>query len=174
MRLTNEKFSDLFDSYQRSAFRLEVLQTYTIPDEQPHLQAFLAGQAMPAGHNADWHQEVAANIAAGKTIQRAKVMNRPLTDYLRYQCAWSIPGNIAAGEDYQIIDTTDVSLAELGLPEQDFWLFDQEKVVQLNYEPDGSFTHAEIVDDPDLNQYLRWRDIALKHGISFNEWNVGA
>jgi hypothetical protein len=50
---------------------------------------------------------------------------------------------VAAGEDYRIIDVTDRSV---GLPDQDFWMFDEEIVVDMNYRPDGTQASRELVE----------------------------
>lgn len=170
MRLGAE-WAGHFDEFKVSAFRLETQQTYTMPTEQSNIELFLAGGERPVGHNAAWHARIAAAVASGRTVQRAKVIRRPLTDYLRYQCAWSIPGNVAAGEDYRMVDITE---NDWGLPERDFWLFDDATVVHLDYHPDGTFIGAELVEEPDLVQYRRWRDVAVSHEVPFGEWDAGA
>jgi hypothetical protein len=93
-----------------------------------------------------------------------------LTDYQRYQFAWGIPGNIEAGEDIRILDLTEDDLA---LPDQDFWFFDDSVVVHLNFDPDGTLLNIEQLENPDLPKYLRWREVALEHAVTFSEY-VGA
>jgi hypothetical protein len=83
--------------------------------------------------------------------------------------AWAIPGNSAAGEDYRIVDVTD---RELELPEQDFWLFDERTVALLNFNPDGTLRDREQVEDADVSQYLRWRDLALAESVPFSEYRT--
>jgi len=102
--LSSDESSALFRDFTCSAFGLESLQTYTMPREQPSVAKFLAGESMPDDHNAAWHQSVRGHIEAGKTMRRVKVVRRPFSDYLRYQFAWTLPGNVAAGEDYRILD----------------------------------------------------------------------
>jgi hypothetical protein len=169
--LDGDEWKVYFRDFKSSAFRLEVHQVYTMPNEQSGIALFLAGKDKPADHNARWHETIRANIAAGKTMRRAKIVRRPLTDYLRYQFAWTLDDNVAAGEDYRIIDVTDRSV---GLPDQDFWMFDEEIVVDMNYRPDGTQASRELVESPDLKQYIRWRDIALKESVPFSEYRAGA
>nr|BFF02696.1 hypothetical protein GCM10020241_43710 [Streptoalloteichus tenebrarius] len=130
-------------------------------------ERFLAGEPKPEDHNSDWHEIVRSYVAAGKSIGRVRVVRRPLTDYQRYQLAWGIPGNIAAGEDIRVVDITD---DDWGLPDQDFWLFDQSTVVHLNFAPDGALRDIELVDNPDLDRYLNWRDTALKNAVSYEKY----
>lgn len=170
MRLSAE-WGKYFDEFAESAFRLEVQQTYTMPTERPNFELFLAGGEKPPEHNAVWRGRIEAIVASGRTVQRAKLVRRPLTDYLRYQRAWGIPGNVAAGEDYRMVDITK---SDWGLPSQDFWLFDGATVVHLDYHPGGTFAGAELMEDPDLRKYHGWRDVALSHGVPFGEWNAGA
>ncbi|GAA4552529.1 DUF6879 family protein [Amycolatopsis samaneae] len=165
--LEGQAFSAYFRDYERSAWRFETQPTYTIPSEQPSIARFLAGKPKPAGHNDDWHERVRNWVAAGRAFGRVRTVRQPLTDYQRYQLAWSIPGNVEAGEDIRILDLTENDLA---LPDQDFWLFDDSTVVHLNFNTDGTLTNIELVDNPDLPKYLAWRETALKHAVPFTEY----
>ena len=108
--------------------------------------------AMPIRRSAEW----------GPVCQ-------PSTDYQRFQLAWAIPGNIDAGVDIRILDLTDL---DLDLPSQDFWLFDEETVVDLNFRPDGTLVNVDRLEDPNLGQYLKRRDTAVAHAVPFSSWNA--
>ena len=171
MRLESDAWQAYFRDYERSAWRLEVQPTYTMPNEQPSIARFLAGEPKPADHNARWHVTVKNNIMAGKTMGRVRVVRQPLTDYQRYQLAWGIPGNIDAGEDIRILDTTTDGY---GLPDQDFWLFDDTTVVHLNFRSDGTLIDRELIEDPDLDPYLHWRDVAIAHAVALEDFKPDA
>ena len=171
MRLDSDTWQSYFRDFERSAWRLEVQPTYTMPNEQPSIAKFLAGEPKPADHNAKWHVTVRNNLAAGKSMGRVRVVRRPLTDYQRYQLAWGIPGNIEAGEDIRILDATDEGF---GLPDQDFWLFDDATVVHLNFAPDGTLIDRELLEDPDLITYRRWRDTALAQSVALADFKPDA
>ncbi|MFI2211721.1 DUF6879 family protein [Streptomyces sp. NPDC020141] len=164
--LDGDAWKAYFRDFKRSAFRLEVHQTYTMPGEAETFRDFLAGAERPDGFNATWHRTIRDHAAAGRTMTRAKIVRRPLTPYSRYLFSWGIPGNVAAGEDYRIVDMTD--RPDLGLPEQDFWLFDESTVVHLNYRADGTQINRELIQDPDLSVYLAWRDLALESAVPFS------
>lgn len=168
--LDGEEWQAYFHRFERSAFRLEVHQTYTMPAEAETVRAFLEGEARPEGFNAAWHETVREHAAAGRTMTRAKIVRRPLTPYSRYLFEWCVPGNVAAGEDYQIVDVTDRS--DTGLPEQDFWLFDETTVVHLNYRTDGTQINRELVQEPDIGKYLAWRDRALESSVPFSVYRT--
>jgi uncharacterized protein DUF6879 len=169
--LDGDEWQAYFHDFKRSAFRLETHQVYTMPNEKASFARFLAGGDMPPDHNAGWHETIRGHVAAGRTMTRAKIVRQPFTDYIRYGLAWAVPTNVAAGEDYRIIDITH---REVDLPIQDFWMFDEAVVVHLNYRVDGTQINRELVESPELEQYLRWRDTALKESVPFSEYRPGA
>lgn len=167
MLLDGEEWQRHFREFERTAWRLEVQPTYTMPAETESLARFLRGEPKPSNHNAPWHVTVRAS-AAGRSFGRVRVIRKPLTNYQRYQLAWGIPGNVAAGEDIRILDLTD---REIDLPNQDFWMFDESTVVHLNYRPDGTQIDRTLIERPDLAMYRRWQDTALAEAVPFAEWN---
>ncbi len=169
MLLEGEPWAAMFREFKRSAWRLEVQPTYTMPAEAASLARFLRGEPKPADHNATWHASVRHVTESGKTIGRVRVVRKPLTDYQRYQFAWGIPGNIRAGEDIRVLDLTDQNL---DLPNQDFWVFDETTVVHLNYRPDGTQINRELIESPDLGKYLAWRDLAVESSVPFSGYRT--
>lgn len=167
MLLNNETSAALFRDFRRSAFRLETLQTYTIPRDQVSYEQFLAGEPKPEDYNATWEATVRQHVAAGKSMHRVKVVRRPFTDYTRYMFAWALPRNVAAGEDYHILDLTD---RDLDLPEQDFWLFDDETVLLLNFNRDGTLQDRGLAGPSEVDHYRRRRDLALAEAVPFGEY----
>ncbi|MFC5668199.1 DUF6879 family protein [Kitasatospora misakiensis] len=127
-----------------------------------------SGDPVPEGFNSEWHDRIRGRHAAGRTMTRAKLVRLPLTDYSRHLFDWCIPGNVAAGEDYRIVDLT---TQDLDLPDQDFWLFDESVVVHMNYRPDGTQINRTLIENPDISKYLRWRDLAISESVPFAEWN---
>lgn len=163
---------DLLQSFadcKRTAWRFECQPSYAIPRENASFALWKTGEPKPADHNSAWHERVRGYLADGKTLGRARVVRRPLTVYQRYQLDWGIPGNIDAGEDIRILDMTDL---DLDLPDQDFWLFDDEIVVHLNFESDGTLINVDQLENPDLLQYRKWRDTALAHAVPFSEFDA--
>lgn len=148
--------ANLFHDFQKSAWRFETQPTYTMPAEAENFRLFLAGELKAEHPDLEWHRLVRSSADAGKTIGRVRVVRRPLTDYMRYQFHYGIPNNIACGEDIRILDATDLAL---DLPDQDFWFFDETVVLHLNFRPDGTLIDRELVDDPNLDVYRRWKTL---------------
>ncbi|MBT2530030.1 hypothetical protein J7E91_32905 [Streptomyces sp. ISL-99] len=167
MFLDGDEWRKFFDGFEREAFRFETQPKYTMPNEAASLASFLRGEPKPHDHNSRWHGRVRAYVESGKRIGRVRVVQQPLTDYQRYQLSWGIPGNVAAGEAIRILDLT---VTELDLPtEQDWWMFDDARVVQLNYRPDGTQINREVVEG-DLEPYRIWKRLALDAAIPYAEY----
>jgi hypothetical protein len=166
--LSDGEWREVFDAFQRTAWRFEAQPTYTMPREAASIARFLRGEEKPAEHNARWHGRVRAYREAGKRVERVRVVRRPLTDYQRYQFSWSIPGNIEAGEEIRVLDVTE---NDYGLPVtgQDWWMFDDSTVVHLNYRPDGTQIGREVFEG-DPEPYRRWKRIAIAASVPFPEY----
>lgn len=168
MLLDGDEWRRTFDAYDRNAWRFEAQPTYTMPTEAQNVARFLRGEPKPAGHNERWHGRVQGYVASARTIGRVRVVRQPLTDYQRYQFSWGIPGNIAAGEDIRILDVT---RDDYGLPltGTDWWMFDEVRIVHLNYRPDGTQINRKAFSG-DISPYLEWKRIALAHSVPFSEY----
>jgi hypothetical protein len=165
--LDGDEWRKFFDGFEREAFRFETQPKYTMPNEAASLEKFLRGEPKPMDHNSRWHERVRAYVDSGKWIGRVRVISQPLTDYQRYQLAWGIPGNVAAGEDIRILDVTD---QDFDLPiGQDWWMFDESRAVHLNFRPDGTQINREVIDG-DIDSYRRWKRIAFEAAIPFAEY----
>lgn len=167
MLLRSDELGALFRNFQRSAFRLETLPAYNMAGEQEEYQKFLAGEKPPADLHYGWLDIVSGHLSAGRSMQRVRLVARPLSDYIRYEFEWGFQFNVRAGEDIRILDVTD---RMVDLPEQDFWLFDESTVVHLNYDQTGATVSREQVDAPDLGKYLSWRDVALSESVPYDEY----
>lgn len=168
MYLTPDEFRARARDFQQSAFRLEARQTYNVETEQADLARFLAGEPKLAERHEAWYKRVRDSVALGKTFTKVKILREPLTDYQRYSLAWAMPDSVAAGMEYRVIEIAD---REVGLPDLDFWLYDDAIVVVLDFYDDDSPKGAELFES-DIDQYRRWRDIAVKESIPFSEYRA--
>ncbi|MBT2488118.1 hypothetical protein J7E96_06165 [Streptomyces sp. ISL-96] len=164
--LSGEEFGALFDTFERTAFRLETLDEYDVEEEREEIARFLAGEGMgPEWTDNPW---VRSMTDKGKHVARVHVLQSPLTDYLRYELA-AYPGNIKAGESIGIIDQTEQPVT--GLPDHDFWLFDDTAVYRMHYTEAGAFIGGELLPPERLPEYQEYRDRALAAAVPFaNYW----
>lgn len=156
---------DPWGTFRRSAFRLETLPEYRVPREAGLLERYLAGAPKPVDYNIAWHQKLRSWAAAGAVLRRVRVIRPPLTDYQRRQFDWGYPDNLRAGEDIRVLDGAMAD--KLGLPDWDFWFFDDQLVHRMNYAEDGTYLGGETLPDADPAEFRRYRELALSHATVF-------
>ncbi len=143
------EFSGWFRQFRRSCFRLETLQCYRGSGEDDSIRAFLAGQTpQPHPGKQEWMTLVGAAIRDGRTMQRVHVVTEPLTDYVRFEVAWSYAHSVAAGEDVRIIPLAEGGAWPLDVPLRDFWLFDDTELFGMCYDADGTWIGVAHLTDP--------------------------
>lgn len=153
----------------RSAFRLELLDRYTVDSDGYDFERFKAGADAPTRERKQpWLDRLRAEAEAGIHNHRVHVLSRPLNDYLRYECEWGYVYNAAAGEDIRILDATDRA-APKGIVDHDFWLIDDEHPIRMYYSPAGEFLGAEPVPHL-LGPYQLARTLAVSASEPFNAW----
>lgn len=152
--------ADLYRTCRVSAFRLEALQDYAVAgdDDRRRRQAFFAGDPLPppGPGKQDDLRLIERRREDGIRVGRIHLVDRPLTDYLRYELA-VYPENIAAGEDVRIVDRS--LHPELDAVIGDFAVFDGETgrgtVVWFDYGKDGRLLGYRITDAPDAVEHGR-------------------
>jgi hypothetical protein len=156
-----------FDSYEREAFRLETLPSYGVASEDEELQSFLASGRLDIPDNDPWLVRVRHFRDTGRWVGRVHVLRRPLSDYLRYEFA-VYAHTVGVGEDVRILDQT--GKADPGLPAFDFWLFDDTRVVRMDYDAYGRQLGREWLEDVDPTPYVAWKRLVLDLAVPFREY----
>ena len=172
--------SQCFGEFSVSAQRLEVLPAYSVSEEAEQIRAWRAGRARPGRsvRNDDYLRSVAVDALDGRERRRIRVVDLPLSDYIR----WEFEGyteNAAAGEEIYIAvrnGGTYEAQKALASVSWDFWLFDfgteEENAVLLEYDQDGQFVDAQLATAADLVYCHRMWQTASKHAVPFNEYRA--
>ena len=169
--LTDEEFDRLFETFEHTAFRLEVRDRYNASYEDESLQKFLAGEPESIDESfQDWLDLVRAATAEGRHFSRVRVVSLPLTDYSRYGIAYARFTN-AAGDDIRYL-SRDRARA-IGLPDHDYWLFDSRKIARLQFDDDDHLLGVEVVEDPvAVVQHNYWRDAARHWAVRRDDFAI--
>jgi hypothetical protein len=159
--------------FRASAFRLECRQHYDNPAEREWFARYLKSGDVPVftRDNDSWCKLVAEAKTAGKTVQRVHLVREPPSDYVRFELECQ-RASVDAGEDIRVVAFQDPErhpLAHRGRLE-DFWLFDDETVVELDYDQVGRFLGAREVPDS-LAHYRNLRDQAMRRSVSLKEYS---
>lgn len=168
-RTSAEDLGTAFDSFQRSAFRLELRDRYAIAEEDEPFRRFLAGQPHDPAWREPWKQFVRTALRDGKRISRVHIVREPLSDYLEFELTCGYPASAAAGEDVRILRAGDYP--GLYLPDHDYWLFDDRQVAVMDYGQAGDFLGARMTSDPDaVKAYRQVRDLAMKRAVPLAQY----
>lgn len=171
--VSDEDLQAQFETFSYSAFRLETLQTYTVPtaDDEEEIASFSAGAPRRVGHRDDqWAALLEANRRWGKTHRRVRIVIEPLTPYAQWELTWGYEPNVAAGENIRVIPVTRGAWPA-DLPHSDFWLFDSSKLYAMHYEPDGQWAGAERITDPErVVDACRVADAALHRSVPWDAY----
>jgi hypothetical protein len=156
----------LLKNFRLSAFRLETLDRYTVPQEAEWFEEWRLTGRLPelTPENDSWLRMVHDHTRAGRIMQRVRVVSTPLTDYERFELAL-FPPSLEAGEDIRVISRS--VLRSVLLVREDFWLFDRQTAIMLRYDSAGRFLSAEP-GQPSLCQ--RQCDEALAQSIPLKEY----
>jgi hypothetical protein len=158
--LAGEDFFDLFRTFEHTAYRLEVRESYY---EKEQLGQFLAGEQVDLSYMEAWLDLMAAQSAEGKRVERVRVVSKPYSDYTRYGL-WLCQYNAQAGEDIRYLDRRQAT----GLPNHDYWLLDSSRLYLVLFDDHDELLGAEPVKDAAaVVQHSFWRDAAWHYAIPY-------
>ncbi|MGQ0772832.1 MAG: DUF6879 family protein [Pseudonocardiales bacterium] len=157
----------LIDNVRISAFRLETLPQYLVPQEAEELASWKVGHKRtprtPETHK--YLAEFQRDVARGIRWYRVHILDQPLTAYLRFELCGYL-ANQAAGEEIYVVDRD--TYADLESLHEDFWLYDDEIAVRMVYDDEGHFLYPAPVDE--IERYREMRDTAMRYAEPLNNY----
>ncbi|MGH3911827.1 MAG: DUF6879 family protein [Pseudonocardiaceae bacterium] len=168
--LQGEAFDELFRTFNRGAFHLEVQDSYHTPEEAGPFRLFMDGQLDDFAWHQPWLNLVMEATGAGKHIRRARIVTVPHGDYTRWGLTVA-EHNISIGEDIRWLPRHLISSVDL--PADDYWLFDDDRVVFTVFERDGRFAGGAATTDLTIIEYCRTvRDQVWQAAIPHRQYIV--
>ncbi|MFD7308619.1 DUF6879 family protein [Promicromonospora sp. NPDC059942] len=156
----------MFQTFEHSAFRLEVRDDYNSPAEQEPLGRWLRDGDLDQGWRAGWFEQLATWQREGKRFHRVRVVSVPLTPYSEWAIQIAGRSN-AEGDDIRYLDRADAGT----LPDYDYWLFDSRLVAKMHFADDDEFVGFELIDDPAVVvEHNYWRDAAVHASTTRDEF----
>lgn len=149
-----------FDTFTQTAFRVELLPKYHIYDtlEYEEFNNYIKNNPIEGFANQPWLDDIKKWTNDKKIIKRLRVVPQNPSDYYLYETNWCYPRNIAAGEIIKFIQERKyVELSKKFEINDDFWIFDGNKVIILKYTNNFEFDEAiEINDEKIKTKYLEF------------------
>jgi hypothetical protein len=133
-----DEISRLFGSFRKSAERLEFLQEFIVSGEEEAVEHFGTHGTLPLGFNADWYTLVRDARMRGARVARVKALSPTLSDYAKFELA-CFAENKRAGEEIRYCSQSRVKELMSGHFFKDFWIFDSETLVFIDYDHVGRF-----------------------------------
>jgi hypothetical protein len=150
--LRGEDFDSLFRTFNDSAFHLELKDSYHVPEESGPFGLFLEGKPDDFAWHEPWLELVRDATRSGKRMTRVRVVTVPHSDYTRWGLSVASL-NIAAGEDIRWLPR---HLADgIEFPADDYWLFDDERIVFTQFHDDGRFLGGLEATDRQIVELCR-------------------
>lgn len=162
-----DEFDGMFTTLKHSAWRLETRRRYASDETTDTYRQFAAGEAVDWDLADPWCIERREQVALGKRFERVRILDDPATLGQRYLLD-NARRNEAAGETIWVL--TRAQADELGLPREDFWIFDARVVALLHFDADDAMTHVELITNPvDVLRYLQAREAAWHHATPYDQ-----
>lgn len=163
--ISDEEFESLFAGFEHESIHLETRDAYGTETELPYMAKWAAGEPDDLAWLDDWCAMLRRHGAAGRLARRARIVSEPLSDYQRWSHSIAQP-MVDAGEDIRWVPRRLVSA--IGIPGNDYYLFDDRLVVFLHYAGNGLAVDKTTSTDPDVIKLCRegfeavW-EVSIRH-----------
>ena len=149
---------------KKSIFRLEGRAEYKTPGELENLNKWKLGE-LDLDADKGWQEWLKALKAAktrGFAPQRVRAVPKLLPDYIKFEIDIWQKYSVKTGEEIFFIDESEYQaiIAEFGFGPKDFWLFDDEKLLILNYGKAGQFLGDILITNGGMVK--RYCDLKMK------------
>lgn len=160
-------FARLFDTIVHSSWRWECQGHYEVDaDTLDRWRAGLPYEETEAGRQ--WYAYIRGLRDRGIPFQRVRMLTEPLTEYLRWMLT-TTHRNVQAGEDIRWISQS--KARDLGMPDYDFYLLDDNRVVIMHFDERKLLTGEELVDDQAAVDHHRGlRDLVWEHAVRHEDY----
>ncbi|MGW5477737.1 DUF6879 family protein [Streptomyces sp. NPDC004008] len=161
-----EEFDGMFTTLKHSAWRLETRRRYAWDEQQDTYRQFLTEGRVNWDLDDPWCRERREQTALGKRFERVRILDEPATDGQRYLLD-NARRNTAVGEDIRVLTRSKAD--ELGLPAEDFWLFDARVVALLHFDDADEMTAVELITEPvQVLRYAQAREAAWHYAMPYD------
>jgi len=165
-----DAFGRLFERFEHTAWRLETRRRYASDEATDTYAQFVRGEAPTWDLDTPWSRTIREKTAGGARVRRVRIVDSPATEGQRYLIAHA-EKNAMLGEDIRNLSRAEAD--RLGLPAEDFWIFDSRLVALLNFDADDNFIDVELITEPaEVIRYSMSRDAAMHHAVPYEQFTA--
>ncbi|MCX4866886.1 MULTISPECIES: DUF6879 family protein [unclassified Streptomyces] len=163
-RITDlDEFENLFRTFKHTAWRLETRRRYASDEITDTYRQFTENGSADRDLEDPYCAMIRAQTEQGKRVERVRIADDPPTPGQLYLLD-NAKRNTVIGEDIRNLRRAEA--AQLGLPEEDFWIFDSRIVARLNFDPDDQLADVELITEPaEVVRCSLARDAAWHHAV---------
>lgn len=170
-KMSIDEFSAAFHTFDKSAFRLETLPTYTVSHEDKRFGAYRAGEKQPPFKAEKWKATIKKATESGKSFEVIRLVPKPYTEYFCFEVDWAYCEYRKDGQATKLILPEAITPKIMDFIGADFWLFDDKWAIVIKYDKIGDLLGFFRVEEENLIQTLRnVRDESRRQCISLDEF----
>lgn len=154
---------EYFNSFKKNAFRVEILQSYNVDEEQKAYRYFLLNKKLPEWFWEDWCDIIKQAKTRWAKMQRVHLINFPINPYISFELE-VYKKNITAWEEIYYIPLEKLE-TEI---KSDFWIFDDNAVLEMYYDNNGKFLDFKKIEN-DKNTYIQTKNYLLENKRKIKE-----
>jgi hypothetical protein len=168
---SGQVWNNFWNETREEVFKVEVLQDYSGEDEGLSLAAWLSGNKKLSLQllGEEFKDNEWAKQFAVKSIKKIRIhiVDQPYTPYLEWEFELYKRFNIPKwGEQVFVVNKGDIS--NLDIPDGDFWIFDNKKVIRYHYKVSKVYS-ADIFDEKDdIDYFLFLKEKLIKVAKPFS------
>ncbi|MFD5714879.1 DUF6879 family protein [Streptomyces pharetrae] len=169
--ISSAERNQLFESYERVAFHLELRDDYSVPDEDGPFESWLRGDPVDYSYLEPWLELMKQATGGGKTVRRVRIVTEPHTPYIQWEHITTTL-NAEAGEDIRWLPRHLVPESmTFPLDGNDWWLFDERLLAVGHFDSEGRVLGSEIIERPGVvGECVRLRDMLWNIAIPHAEY----
>ncbi|MFG2672730.1 DUF6879 family protein [Streptomyces sp. NPDC048445] len=169
--ITSAQRDELFNSFERDAFHLELRDDYGSPVEDAPYARWQRGEPDDYVWLEPWMKLMKRVAVEGKTVRRVRVVTEPHSQYVGWEHSLTNL-NIEAGEDIRWLPWHQMPEGvKFPVGGNDWWLYDDRLLAVGHFDSEGRVLGSQIIGDPDtVAECIRLRDLLWAVAIPHTEY----
>lgn len=158
--ITSAQRDELFNSFERDAFHLELRDDYGSPIEDTPYARWQRGESDDFSWLDPWKDLMRRTTGEGKTVRRVRVITEPHSQYVQWEHSLTVQ-NLEVGEDIRWLPRTQLPEGiSFPVNGNDWWLYDDKLIAVGHFDDEGRVLGSELITDAEtVAECIRVRDL---------------